>query len=611
MHRSDESGTTENFTDYLEQAGEGAWSHPADKVWPIQSGEGANGTSGMIAAVGQGDGSIGYADLSQAGDLTSAKIKVGSAYVAPSAEGAAKALEASPLEDGRPASDLAVKVDRTSTEAGAYPLLLASYLIACPTYDDAKTADIVKGVPQLRRLDRGPAGGRRQRRLRSAPGVAPASRPRRSSTPSRRRADETPVSSTVTRTRSPRRRLGDLVFSGAAFGAAMTILVALAGVAIFLIIEGIPALGAEPSDLNGKPNLLAYTAPLVFGTLLGGPDRDRDRDAAGHRGGARGLALRAEAAGRRRSATWSTCSPPCPASSTACGAIGFLGPRLVPLYEWLDQHLGWLPFFAGPASTTGRTILTAAIVLAIMILPIITAISREIFAQTPRLNEEAALALGATRWEMIRLSVLPYARSGIVSAVMLGLGRAMGETMAVAMVLSASGVVTFNLISSTNPSTIAANIALTFADATGLKVNALVASGLVLFVITFVVNFAARCDRRPRRQVGVPMTTTAPPRAETQRHEHVPLRHPRLPRWAPLLVAAMAASAARSARAQPRLGRRRLGDRGGRCCYLVGLPLWSRVVENRRAAVDRLVTSLIWVALVIAFIPLVSLLWPR
>jgi phosphate transport system permease protein len=93
---------------------------------------------------------------------------------------------------------------------------------------------------------------------------------------------------------------------------------------------------------------------------------------------------------------------------------------------------------------------------------------------------------------MIRLAVLPYARSGIVSAVMLGLGRAMGETMAVAMVLSASGVVSFNLISSTNPSTIAANIALKFPDSTGLAVNALVASGLVLFVITFAVNFAAR-----------------------------------------------------------------------------------------------------------------------
>ena len=93
---------------------------------------------------------------------------------------------------------------------------------------------------------------------------------------------------------------------------------------------------------------------------------------------------------------------------------------------------------------------------------------------------------------MIRLAVLPYARSGIVSAAMLGLGRALGETMAVAMVLSASGVVTFNLISATNPSTIAANIALTFNNAQGKEVNVLIFSGLVLFVITFVVNFAAR-----------------------------------------------------------------------------------------------------------------------
>jgi len=90
------------------------------------------------------------------------------------------------------------------------------------------------------------------------------------------------------------------------------------------------------------------------------------------------------------------------------------------------------------------------------------------------------------------MAVLPHARSGIVSAVMLGLGRALGETMAVAMVLSASGVVTFNLISNTNPSTIAANIALKFPEATGLQVNALIATGLVLFVITFAVNFVAR-----------------------------------------------------------------------------------------------------------------------
>jgi len=144
VHRSDESGTTKNFTDYLEKAGEGAWSHPADKVWPIKSGEGANQTSGMISAVQGGKGTIGYADLSQVGDLKSASIKVGDAWVEPSAEGASKAVEASPLEEGRPANDMAVKIDRTTTTAGAYPLMLTSYVIACPTYDKAK-AELVKG----------------------------------------------------------------------------------------------------------------------------------------------------------------------------------------------------------------------------------------------------------------------------------------------------------------------------------------------------------------------------------------------------------------------------------------------------------------------------------
>ena len=173
--------------------------------------------------------------------------------------------------------------------------------------------------------------------------------------------------------------------------------------------------------------------------------------------------------------------------------IQFLAPHMVPLYKWLEEHMGFIPFFAGPASATGRTIMTASVVLAIMIMPIMTAICREIFLQTPRLHEEAALALGATRWEMTRMAVFPYARSGIVSAAMLGLGRALGETLAVAMVLSVSvGTVTSNLISSTNPSTIAANIALSFAEASGKSVNALIASGLVLFVITFIVNFAAR-----------------------------------------------------------------------------------------------------------------------
>ncbi len=117
---------------------------------------------------------------------------------------------------------------------------------------------------------------------------------------------------------------------------------------------------------------------------------------------------------------------------------------------------------------------------------------------------------------MIRLAVLPYGRSGIISAVMLGLGRALGETMAVAMVLSATGVVTFNLIGNVNPSTIAANIALQFPESTGLAVNALIASGLVLFVITFAVNFAARERSSPAARRG----------SSDQRPEHLDLLGP-------------------------------------------------------------------------------------
>ncbi|MGO4255646.1 phosphate ABC transporter permease subunit PstC [Marmoricola sp. RAF53] len=295
----------------------------------------------------------------------------------------------------------------------------------------------------------------------------------------------------TTETGSPKRRLGDLVFANLTRIAGATILVALAGVAIFLTVEGIPGLTAGPADLKGHDNFLAYVWPLVFGTLLAAVIALVIAVPL-----ALAVALAVSHFAPRRVATavgyLVDLLAAVPSVVYGLWGIGFLGPRLVPTYDWLDQHLGFIPFFAGPASPTGRTILTAGIVLAIMVLPIITAITREIFTQTPRLNEEAALALGATRWEMVRLAVLPYGRSGIVSASMLGLGRALGETMAVAMVLSASGVVTFNLISSTNPSTIAANIALTFADATGLQRNALIATGLVLFVITFAVNFAAR-----------------------------------------------------------------------------------------------------------------------
>jgi phosphate transport system substrate-binding protein len=145
VHRADDSGTTENFTDYLSQAGEGAWKHEPEGLWPTKTGEAAQGTSGVVAAVKNGSGTIGYADESQAGDLGVAKIKVGDEYVAPSPESAAKVLEVSPRVEGRPDVDMAFDLDRKSTEAGVYPIVLTSYLIACQTYDDQKTADLVKG----------------------------------------------------------------------------------------------------------------------------------------------------------------------------------------------------------------------------------------------------------------------------------------------------------------------------------------------------------------------------------------------------------------------------------------------------------------------------------
>lgn len=143
VHRSDESGTTKNTTEYLNAAAPSDWTQEPDKVWPLKGGEGANGTSGVVSAIKSGKGSIGYADNSETKGLTKVSIKVGNAYVAPSAQGAAKALQASPMEKGRTPGDLAVKVDRTTTASGAYPLMLVSYLITCPTYPKAK-ADLVK-----------------------------------------------------------------------------------------------------------------------------------------------------------------------------------------------------------------------------------------------------------------------------------------------------------------------------------------------------------------------------------------------------------------------------------------------------------------------------------
>ncbi len=280
------------------------------------------------------------------------------------------------------------------------------------------------------------------------------------------------------------------MFSSLARAAGISILVALAGVAIFLTIEGAPALTAPPAAMEGDANVVLYVWPLLYGTLLAAVIALVVATPL-----AIGVALVISHFAPRRLAKPLGYAidllAAVPSVVYGLWGIDFLGNRILGFYQWLEENLGFLPFFEGPASS-GRTILTAGIVLAVMALPIITAITREVFLQTPKLHQEAALALGATRWEMIRMTVFPYARSGMISATLLGLGRALGETMAVAMVLSATGVVTVNLISTQNPSTIAANIALKFGEASGLKVNVLIFSGLVLFVVTFAVNFLGR-----------------------------------------------------------------------------------------------------------------------
>lgn len=244
--------------------------------------------------------------------------------------------------------------------------------------------------------------------------------------------------------------VGDRIFRKLAVGAGYTIMVTLAAVFVFLGIEGLPDFAVDPSFYDGKGSFLGLVVPLVFGTtyaailalLLAVPF-------------AIGIALCISHYAPRRIATPVGYVMDLLAAipSVVFGLWGgqALGPYIQGFHTWLHDVFGWLPFFSSTPSSTGRTLLTASIVLAIMILPIITSLCRDIFAQTPRLNEEAALALGATRWEMIRLAVFPYAKSGMVSAIMLGLGRALGETMALAMVVSSAPIITLSIIGSENP----------------------------------------------------------------------------------------------------------------------------------------------------------------
>ncbi|MDN5931683.1 MAG: phosphate ABC transporter permease subunit PstC [Pseudonocardia sp.] len=297
-------------------------------------------------------------------------------------------------------------------------------------------------------------------------------------------------------------RPGDRIFAVAAAGAGILILLVLAGVAGFLLVQAYPALIAEPEALPtpsaGGEGFVAYVWPLLYGTLLAATLALLVATPL-----AVAVALYVSHYAPRRLAQGLgylvDLLAAVPSIIFGLWGLAVLAPLSVPPTRWLEDNLGFIPLFAGPASAIGRTMLVAALVLAVMILPIITAVAREVFLQTPKLHEEAALALGATHWEMVRMAVLPFGRSGIVSGAMLGLGRALGETMAITIVLSVSGGVTLNLISDGNPATIAANIALEFPESTGLDVNTLIATGLVLFVVTLLVNVLARYVINRRR----------------------------------------------------------------------------------------------------------------
>ena len=187
------------------------------------------------------------------------------------------------------------------------------------------------------------------------------------------------------------------------------------------------------------------------------------------------------------------------------GVLVFSG-AIKGFYGWLHDTFGGIPLIGklfGPPSASGRAFLTAGIILAIMIIPIVTSLSREVIDTVPATDREGALALGATRWEMIRGAVLPYSTGGLVGAVMLGLGRAMGETIAVALVIGSNAQITANVLASGD--SLPAVIANQWGEADEIQKSALIGLAVTLFVITLAVNLVANSivQRNLRRNQGL------------------------------------------------------------------------------------------------------------
>lgn len=174
--------------------------------------------------------------------------------------------------------------------------------------------------------------------------------------------------------------------------------------------------------------------------------------------------------------------------------VFFLQPRIIGTIRWISEHLSFVPVFAvrgqhAPSSFTSSTFI-AGLVVSLMVIPTIASISREVFSQAPIGEREAAYALGASRWGMVRAVVLPYGRGGMIGAIMLGFGRAMGETIAIALIISPTYEVAYRVLENHGFS-IAALIALRYQESTPAMLSSLMAAGLVLFTVTLLVNAVA------------------------------------------------------------------------------------------------------------------------
>ncbi len=301
--------------------------------------------------------------------------------------------------------------------------------------------------------------------------------------------------------RRPRRR-GDAIFRMLAQGSGILLLVIMAAIAVFLVLQAVPALKADSTSFlttlewspDGIPSSFGIAA-LAFGSVLTSLLALLMSVPV-----AVGVAL----ASSHYAPSWLArplsyvvdLLAAVPSVVFGLWGLIYLVPNIVAPSRFLNHYLGFIPLFESNG-TYGKSIFAAAVVLAVMVIPIIAAISREVFVQTPLDHIEAAWAIGATKWEMVRMAILPYGRSGVISGTVLGFGRAIGETIAIALVLSANYEISLHILEP-GGNTIAANIANRYGEAGAVGRGALIASGLVLFIITLIVNFGARALARGR-----------------------------------------------------------------------------------------------------------------